>query len=187
MGCTNYNCDDLGTHIAGANCGRPTQGGAQDWVILDCDATTTDASNAAQINVDIAAGRAVVVTGVQSGFAKPSPITLESISSCGGTITVNNDWTGTIKDGSINNQTIDFWNRFIRGRSAGSIIMRECHDDGDDEYVTWVNPPAGITFQGGRVLPDKNNQAQIIDLEFKWRELASPLRWTAPVGVTGWS
>ncbi len=185
MGCTNYNCEELGTHIAGANCGRPTQGGSEDWVILDCDATTTDASNAAQINADIAAGRAVVVTGVKSGFNKPSPISVDAISSCGVPVVVNNDWVGLIKDGSINNQTIDFWNRFIGGRVAGSIIMFECHDEGDDALVTWIRPPSGIRFEGGRVLPDTNNQSQVIDMEFKWRQLQSPLRWAAPVGVTG--
>lgn len=185
MGCTNYNCDELGTHIAGANCGRPTMGGSETWIILDCDATTSDASNAAQINADIAAGRAAVVTGLRSGFNKPTPVTQEAISSCGGTVTVNNDWTGIIKDGSINNQTIDFWNRFIGGRTAGSIIMLECADEDEDAWATWVKPRSGIRFEGGRVLPDTNGVAQVIDMEFKWKQLKSPLRWAAPVGVTG--
>lgn len=183
--CIDYGCDALGQHAASIDCGAITKGGSSSWVVFACGATTTNPSNASQINADISAGRAVVVTNVKSGFAKPSPVTTDSINSCGTPSVITNDWTGTLTDGNISDQNIDFWNAFIAGRQAASVLMIHCVDESDTPYATWINPSSGIKFSGGRVVPNVSTQPQLIDVDFKWRQLKSPQVYSAPVGVTG--
>jgi len=180
--CINYGCETLGNHTIDTSCGNIVKGGSSAWVILECNHTVTNPSSAAQINANIAAGKAKIITNVKSGFGKPTPVTVDSQTSCGVSETLTYDRTGTLLDGSISDNNIDFWNALTSGRSIGGIIMLECYDAGESPYVTWIN--AAVKFTGGRVLPNVNTQPQVFDMDFAWRSLAGPQRYDAPVGVT---
>lgn len=180
--CINYNCDPLGEHTIEASCAGLIKGGASNLIILDCDHTVTNPSSAQQLNDNITAGTAKIVTNVKFGWSKPSPVTVDSTTSCGVAETVTYDWTATLQDGSVSDTNIDFWNVLAAGRKIGGIIALECYDSGETPYVTWID--ALIQTQGGRVLPNVNTQAQTIDLDLKWRSKRSPQKYDAPVGVT---
>lgn len=180
--CINYNCDPLGTHTIDNSCKGIVKGGVQNLILLDCNHQMTNPSSAAQLNSEINANRAKIITNVRCGFNKPSPITVESLVSCGVPRPVNYDRVGTIKDGNISSTNIDFWNSLVSGRWLGGMVLLECYDAGDKPYVTWIN--AQVFCEGGRVVPDVNTGVQLFDMEFKWRSLRDAQRYDAPVGVT---
>lgn len=180
--CVNYNCDPLGDHTIAAACGDSVKGGSSNIIILECDHTITNPSSATQINDNITAGKAKIVSNVKVGFAKPSPVTADSQTSCGqpGLVTYNR--AGTLKDGNISSTNIDFYRLLAGGRTIGGMILLECYDSGDAPYVTFID--AEIKVTGGRVLPDVNTQFQLFDMDYTWTSKLDPQRYDAPVGVT---
>ncbi len=178
--CVNYNCDDLEPHVLNENCGDPILGGGSDMVIFDCDHLVTDFTNGTQILAEIAANRAWIAENVKIGIPLPTPVEIDSLKACGTQTLVNYDRTGTLTDGNVNNfNIVDFYTPLLRGRSIGAMIINECGNP--NSKVTLIDDE--ITFRGGRVLPNNNNELQMFDIIFSWKSKDEPTQINEPVGV----
>lgn len=181
--CINYDCNDaLGTHTLN-ECGEELLGGSSHALLLECNHQLTNPSSSAQITAEIAAGRATLVKNVKIGIAKPSPVEIESNISCGTSKLVTYDRAGTIIDGNVNANNVDFYDGIFAGRTFGGIILYLCGTAEADsgEKVMWID--ADITFTGGHVLPNTNNEFQTFDGDFKWRKRTGNMLYANPVGI----
>ncbi len=175
--CLNYNCnDDLGDHIP-VDCGEYPLGGIDAAIILACDHQVTDVSNGTQINAEIAAGRAWLVENIKVSIPDPSPITITNPVACRVDRLVNYDRSGTWQDANVNADNIDFYNILLSGQSFGGLILREC----DENRVTFVD--SEVTFQGGRLIPDNNDNFQMFNATFNWREKTDADIFNEPANV----
>ena len=178
--CVNYNCDDLQPHLINDNCGDPILGGLSAFVIFDCDHQVTDFTNGTQILAEIAANRAWIAEKVKLGIPLPTPVEIDALTGCGTQTLVNYDRTATLVDGNVNNfNIVDFYTPLFRGRSVGAMIVLECGNT--NSKVTLVD--SEITFRGGRVLPDNNNELQRFEATLSWKSKDEPTQINEPVGV----
>ncbi len=181
--CINYNCtDDIGNHVPNT-CGEELLGGSSQIILLECNSQLTDPSNGTQIAAEIAAGRANLLTNVKMSIAKPSPVEIDSNVACGSSVLVTYDRTGTIIDGNVNANNINFYNTVFGGRRFGGMILYLCgtEEANAGAKVEWID--ASITFTGGKVLPDMSNAFQRFEGDFKWRKKDGNMIYSKPVGI----
>ena len=176
--CIDYNCSDLEDHVKN-DCEDERQGGSDQMIILDCDHQLTDPSSAAEINAEIAAGRAKLVQNIKLGWDVPTAVTVDSNIAGRTPKVVNYDRTGQIMDGNVNQFTNTFWDSLNNGRAVGGMIVYESGNGGDK--VTWID--AAIQFQGGRTLPNTDTEFQRYEETFTWRSLTEPAIYDSPTGI----
>jgi len=161
-------------------CGIDPKGGVFAAVLLECNNELTDPSSGAQINAEIAAGRAKLVERISITLEKPTPVTQDSIIACE-TPTLNTyERKGTYKNPNVTQQNSVFHNGLFDGRRLGGMILFYCGED-DSEWVDWIDNT--ISFTGGRVIPAKETEQQLYDGDFAYRGKKDPLRYPAPAGV----
>lgn len=173
--CVNYNCTSLGTRLP-AECGVFLKGGISDFILLNCDHEITDPSDDIQIQAELDAGRATLVSGVRIGLDAPSANTIDSLIACAPDPVLNYDRTATIVDGSVC-ENIDFLNDLSDGRLFGGIIFRLC----DECKVLWVD--AAVSFAGGVIVPDNNTEAVRYEGTVSWKDTRNPKFYTEPIGI----
>lgn len=179
--CDNYCNDPLDNHSLN-DCGLELLGSSDSAILLECNHTIDDPSNATQVAANIAAGKAHLVKNVKIGFGAPSPITVESNVGGGNPKVVNYDRKGTYVDGNVSASNVDFYKPIFAGRKFGGLIIREkgAADSGKPQ-VTWIDRE--VTFTGGRILPTGNNEFQRFECEFVWRNLYDADIYTEPAGI----
>jgi hypothetical protein len=163
-------------------CGRDPVGGLSAVILLECNHELTDPSSAAQVNAEIAAGRATLVQRASLTVDKPSPVTQESKVPCETPSLVTYDRKGVYENPNVTQQNISFHDNLFDGRRFGGMIMYECGTaEDDDQYVTWID--AAVKFTGGRVIPAKDTEGQSFQGDFAWRGMRNPQRYPAPAGI----
>jgi len=183
MNCLNYDCNEtLEDHLPN-DCGEEFQGGSNGLVLLECNHQLTDPSSATQINAEIAAGRAKLVRNIKLGINAPSSVSIESNIGCESTKVVTYDRSGTLIDGNVNSQNIDFYNTVFAGRRFGGMIFHECgtEESADGARVTWIDKV--LSFTGGRVFPSANTEFQRFEGTFNWRSKIEGQIYPAPTGI----
>jgi hypothetical protein len=183
MNCPNYNCNDpLGAWTAN-NCGEELLGGGGGVILLECNHQLTDPSNTGLINIEIAAGRAKLITGVKIGINAPSPVKVDSNAACQNQKLVTYDRTGSYVDGNVSADNVEFYKPIFAGRTFGGLIIWECGTEDSDAgpQVTWID--AVVNFEGGRILPPNNNELQRFEGAFNWRSRHDADIYAAPAGV----
>lgn len=182
--CLNYDCNDpIGEHLPN-DCGEELLGGSNGALVLECDHQLTDPSSAVQINAEIAAGRATLLTNAKIGIDAAAPIEVDSNVSCGTTKLVNYDRTGTLIDGNVNATNINFYDKLFSGRSFGGLILNLCgtaEAETTGAKVEWID--SAVTFTGSKLLPNNNNEFQTFSGAFKWRKKTMPSLHEAPEGI----
>jgi len=181
--CLDYNCEDsLGEHTL-STCSEELLGGVPSALLLSCDSQLTDASDASQINVEIAAGRAILVRNVKIALPEPSPITVDSNVACGTPVLVNYDRSMTIIDGNVNPANVTFYNTLFAGKKLGGAVLFLCGttDSVDGEKVLWISSELKAT--GGLVIPDNNNAFMSFSGTFAWRKKTIGSLVDAPAGI----
>lgn len=181
--CLNYECnEELEDHLPN-ECSEIVLGGSKDAIFLECNHQLTDPSSASQINAEIAAGRAKLVREVKIGFDAPSPVNIDSPTGTGPQILINYDRTGTILDANVNENNVDFYNTVFAGRKFGGLILHNTSTVDTDlgEKVWFID--AQITFTGGPILPNVDNDYQRFEGTYAWRKLTSATLHDAPTGI----
>lgn len=175
--CINYECDEtLGQHLLN-ECGEEIQGGVKDCVILECNHTVTDPSNATEIQSNIDAGTATLIKNVKISLPAPSPVMVASNVACSTDKLVTYDRTLSLMDGNVNDSNVDFYNRLLAGQSKGGIIIHECAAN----KVTWIDDE--IKFVGGRVIPENDNEFQRFEITGNWRSKYEGNIFDVPPGI----
>ena len=175
--CSNV-CDDdaLGAYEEVA-CGTLISGGTNAVILLTCDSQLTDASNGTQINAEIAAGRAFIITGASATLDAASPVTVVSKIGCQPDKVTNYNRVGTYYNPNVTLQNINLHSQINAGRTFGGMLIKECVAN----RVTWID--AALTFQGNRILTATDAEEQRIDATFNWKSLDDPKVFAMPAGV----
>lgn len=177
MECLNYNCNDtLDVHVP-VDCGDYPLGGVDAAVILGCDHELIDPANGTQVNAEIAAGRAWLVENLRISITEPSPITIPNPVACRADKVINYDRSGTWQDANVNEDNIDWYTTLFSGQAFGGLILRECAAD----RVTWIDDP--LSWSGGRVIPDSENEVQMFAGTFNWKSKVEPTIHAQPANV----
>jgi hypothetical protein len=181
--CLDYNCDDVLVDHRPNDCGEILLGGVANAIFLECNTQLTDPSSASQINAEIAAGRAKKITQVKMGFGAPNPIQIDNPTGVGPQILINYDHTGSLADFNVNPNNVDFYNTVNSGRKFGGLILQMTGtiDADAGEQVWFIN--SQVTFTGGPILPNQDNDYARFESSFAWRKKTSPTLHTAPVGI----
>lgn len=173
--CIDLNCPAFAAQVL-SDCGEVSVGGADAVIFIACNTTVTDPSDEVEINALITAGTAEVFKNLKIGIDAPSPIEIDPVVACGPAKTINYERSGTYEDWNINAGNITAYADVLSGRSFGGLIIREC-----EGRVTYIN--AEVTFQGGRVIPNNNNEGQRIEASFKWKSKVEPTIHAEPAGI----
>lgn len=173
--CVNYNCDELADHLK-VDCEEFNLGGVPQVIVLECDHTITDPSNATQVQTNLDNGKAKLIQNVKFGVDAPSPIEIDSPIACQTPSVVNFDRSGTYVDANVTANNNNFYDS-LNGRSIGGLILYEC----DPGRITWID--AAVKFKGGRVIPVDNNDFQRYEGTFHWKKKTEPTIHSAPAGI----
>lgn len=179
--CINYNCDPLGNQTLNPDCGIELLGGISDVILLDCDHTITDPCNGAQVLANIASGQAILVENVKIGITAASPVTVDALIACNTARLVTYERSGTLIDGNVNANNVDFYNTLFGGRKLAGMILRECGQEDTAPQVTWID--SQVEFTGDRLIPDNNKEFQRFEGTFTWTSRSMPTIHCEPVGV----
>lgn len=183
--CTDYNCDDVFGTYNEAECGEELVGGMDAAVLLACDHQLTDPSSQSQIAAEIAAGRAVLVTGASFSIEPASPVTQDSIVPCRPASVSTYNRTGVYKNPNITSENITFHQGIFKGKKLGGIILHECgtEDAINGPQVTWID--AVVTFTGSRIVPGTTTEKQRFEGTFSWISQIDSQIYDAPASIFG--
>lgn len=180
--CIDYGCgdplDDYNQNI----CNEKVLGGLGAMIVLFCNHTITDPSNGTQILANITAGRAKLISGMMATIEAPTPIQIDPYVPCQTQDTINYDRTGTYKNGNVSSNNDEFHNTLFAGKPFGGLILYNCSSDSSgNNWVDWIT--SAVKFNGGKIIPANDNEAQRYEGTFAWREINGPVRYAAPTGV----
>lgn len=173
--CIDFNCPAF-TDQTLNDCGDVLVGGADSALLIACGSTLVDPSDDVEVNALITAGNAVVIKHLKIGIDAASPIEIDPVTSCGPAKTINYDRTGTWYDANINAANITMYNDILSGRSFGGLVIREC-----EGQVTYID--SEVTFQGSRIIPNNNNEAQRVEATFRWKSQTEGTIHAEPAGI----
>lgn len=180
MGCTNYNCSDISPQVLN-DCGNPLEGGIDQAVAFDCDATTTDYTNGTTIAADIAAGRAVLFKNIKVGINAPSPNEIDPLVAGQPSRAVNYDRTATWTDANVNTSSSAAYDTI--DEASGITVKAILFHLASGEQCILVDPPKGSTFSGGLDVPDNTSDASKYVYNVKWKDPNNPTIQAVPSGV----
>lgn len=181
--CVSYECDDvLGTHLLN-DCGEELLAGISGTILLECNHQLTDPSSAAQINAEIAAGRATLFDNLKIGLDEPTPVTVDSNIVGGTPKLVTYDRSGTMIDSNVNQNNINTYNQLLGGKVMGGAItyLKGTEESTAGAKVLWID--AAISFTGGLPIQNDNNVNMFFNNKFTWRKKDMPSMYTAPTGI----
>lgn len=144
-------------------------------------ATLNDPTNKNDVETLLANGQAGRIENVKAGWDDPEPVRVESPYACEPQAAPIKNWSGTIMDGKITENNIDFWDSAdaVNGASFGAFIMYSCNN-GVQYYVE-----ANILLFGGWVNPMTDEELQMFNINMEWRSKTSPqLQVANPIFLT---
>lgn len=180
MGCTNYNCPDISPQVLN-DCGSLLEGGGDQVVVFDCDATTTDYTNGTTIDADITAGRAVLYKNIKVGIDAASPNEIDPNIAGQASRTVNYDRTASWVDANANESSSAAYDTL--DASSGITVKAVLIHLASDEKCVLVDPPKGIIFTGSLVVPNDTNDVVRYEYTAKWKDPSNPAIKAVPSGV----
>lgn len=153
--CSSYNCLALGEYeTTFDNCATYRAGGIPSIILLACDHQITDPQSLAQVEAEIAAGRAWRVENIKGGLTPQTPETVAPVTSCGTERVVNNVYQLSIFDSKVSQLNAEFWGTLSAGYVLGGMIMGICSTSGLTDLMIYAD--AEVSVQGGVVSPDTN-------------------------------
>ena len=180
--CLSYECtDDLGVHTPN-DCGEELLAGISGMVVLNCNHELL-APDEAQINAEIAAGRAYLVDSVKISIDEPSPIMIDSNIVGSQQRLINYNRSGAFMDGNVSAINSFFYDGLFDGRTFGGIILylKGTEESDAGAKVYWIN--SAVTFNGGLAIQNNNDQIMIFNGKFTWRQKAQPTFRAAPINI----
>jgi hypothetical protein len=161
-----------------STCNETYAGGIRHMVIF-LDALPTDPSSGSEILALIASNNARLVTNVKVGIPLPSEISVTRYISCSPATVANYDRTFTLMDDNVIDDTISFYNSLnaTTGFEAVGVLLYHC----DANRVSFIEDP--ISFSGGLVIPDDNNDLQHFEFTAKYKSKGDARIYATPSGV----
>lgn len=179
--CINYDCDDALGEYNENQCSEELPGGSNKAVLLECNHQLTDPSSAAQIEAEIAAGRAKLITAAYFEIPAASPTTQESVEACKPPTLVTYTRTLIHRNGQVNINNASFYSTIFGGKKFGGVILYECGtSDSINPQVTWIDNQ--VTFTGNRILPG-SSELQRFEGTGTWISRAEPTLHAVPAGI----
>lgn len=180
--CLNYNCSDPLDDYEENDCQEVILGGQSAMIVLYCNHTVTDPSNAGQITANLNAGTAKKITAMSATLEAPSPIQVDTFIPCQTQRLVNYDRTGLYKNQNVSTSNDEFHNTLFNGQNFGGLILYNCSEDRQgNNWVDWID--AAVNFVGGKISPANDNEPQRYEGTFSWRSINGPVRYAAPAGI----
>ena len=180
--CLNYHCDDVLTTYLENDCGYIVPGGSNQAVLFECNATTYDYTNAAQINADLTAHRAIKITNCSFDIPLPSAQKITSKVPCRGSYVSTYDRTINYYNPNVSAVNDVLHNSIARGHQFGAILLYECGANAAEiGQCTLID--STVTFSGGRVLPNNTKEEQRYEFVGEWEDLNGPSIVTTPPGI----
>jgi len=180
MGCTNYNCTDILPQVLNT-CGELVEGGFDQAVIFDCDATTTDYTNGTEVAADITAGRAVIYKNIKSGIDAPSANEIDVMVAGQEPRAVNYSRTATWVDANVNTSSSAAYDTL--DATSGITVKAILFHLASGENTILVDPPKGCIFKGGLIVPNDVSDAARYEYTASWKDPNSPSVKAVPSGV----
>lgn len=160
--CVDYNCSELSDHLQNS-CNELVLGGVDAIGLLTCDHELTDASDEAEIQAEVTAGRLFIAKGVKVGMSAGSPITVGPYTAGEVSTTVNYDRTVSIIDPNYNQDNITFYDLAFNNKKFGGALLR-LKDSGN---LIWLD--FTLTMEGSPIIPDDTNDAIRFEATLKGR------------------
>ena len=157
---------------------EPEAGGISKLVVFH-DNLPSDPSDGQEIGTMISNNEATLIEDVKIGFAEPSEITGTSYVSCVPDAAINYDREATLLDAKVVPQNVEFYNSVnsANRRNVAGVLFYEC----SAERVTFVDKP--VTFSGGRVVPETDDDSQHFSYTLRWRSKNDPHIYSKPANV----
>lgn len=173
--CLNYNCDELPEYENTISlCAANTRnGGASTFYLIECGESVTDPGDEDELDALVAAGGAVKIENVKIGFAAPTAVTIDPITSCGSIKTINYTREANIEDYKVTLLNTAFWS-VAKKRTYGAAVMIECETSGLARLVTVIN--SEIDVESYRDFPNNQDAAQKYVITLRWKSLDDPLQ-----------
>ena len=143
--------------------------------LVRCGTTITDPSDAVEMAALVASGALVIIPNIKASFDEPSAITIDPVTACGTTVTVNYDRVVTFTDAKVSTEVVQWYNEF-KGRWGG-VVLFECAED----RVSYVDQSVLLTV--ARSGENTNATAQAMTGTITWRDLSDPVPVPAPAGI----
>lgn len=180
--CINYNCFDDPLDVYTENeCAEELQGGVSAAVFLECNHLLTNPTTV-QINTEIAASRATLVTGCYFSIEAPQPVETDSIVACRPSKVTTYNRSGVYKNPNVSAAGVEFHKPIFAGRTFGGLILYECGtSEARVPQITWID--RAITFTGGRLLPGVTSEKQRFEGTFKYIGLYDDDIYPVPAGI----
>lgn len=163
------------------NCDLFLPGGITESVIFDEDSTTTDYTDPAQIQADLAAGRATLLTDVILDLPQPSEKSVANPVD-NRAITVGYDRTLNIVDWNVTAANVDFYNK-LNGFLAKAILLFEPLNDGVGHCQLIFETKTGISFSVNKEVPQGDGTFQQFAGVATWSKFDMPIIKGIPVGI----
>ncbi len=159
-------------------CNETYAGGIRDIVVF-LDALPVNPADGSEINALITAGSARLIPDVKIGIPLPSEISVTRYISCSPETVANYDRTFTLMDDNVTADTITFYNSLnaSTGTQALGALLHHC----DTDRVQFIDQP--ISFSGGLVVPDDNNDLQHFEFTAKFKSKGDAMIYATPSGV----
>lgn len=178
--CPSYQCADLEPYPEQDSCAT-YKGGVSQLVLFKCG-LDTDITNGTAVQTAIDAGNAILYQNVKINWEAPAPVTSPSYVGCVRDIVASYDWTVTFIDRNVVEGSVDHYNSVnsATGFTFGAALFWEC----EEQRVSYIDS-APITLQGGRLMPDQNDDLQRFEHQLIFRSPLSslPIMATPPAGI----
>jgi hypothetical protein len=175
-----YYCYDYEAYPAQSGCDTKEYylSGISSIGLLSCGAELVDPSDAEEVQALIDSGDLIIISGIKAGFDDASPITIDPVTACGTTITINADRTVSFEDAKVSKEVVEWYNT-IKSQRFGGALLYECAEN-RVSYVTQY-----VTMTANRAGGNTNSEAQRIAGTIAWRSQDDPVPYDAPGTIFG--
>ena len=163
------------------NCDNYLPGGITECVIFDEDATTTDYTDGGQIQADITAGRATLLTDMILDLPQPSEKSVANPVD-NRAITAGYDRTLNIVDWNVTAGNVEFYNA-ANAFLAKAVLIYEPLNDGVGHTQLIFETKSGISFSVNKEVPQGDGTFQQFAGVATWSKFDMPVIKDIPAGI----
>ncbi len=145
--------------------------GSSSIIIFWCLDSITDITDPAQILLAISLDQAILVTDIRFGNAAATPTTGPKLTSCGTPGVLYQSYPLNLTDYSYNQTNMELYDALGGGRKAAAILAWDCNTKPTFANTSRYYLPSagGITFSGGLVDPDDDDEAARFELSATYK------------------
>lgn len=143
--------------------------------LVQCGTTITDPSDAVEMQALKDAGKLTIIRNIKGALDEPSALTIDSVTSCGTTITINYDRTFTFTDSKVSKEVVEWYNETKKLTFGGALLV------GCDGNTTYVDAEVKLTAATSG--ENSNAAAKVITAVIGWRNDDDPVPYETPADI----